>query len=254
MSLDVVKTTRGGSLSVPSIRTRLPNWPPKSIVDFTPATLFTAICARTISRVAGVDDVVFGRLVAGRAMAVAPPAETAEVDGSGGMATVAGPCNNFVPICVDDAARRSDLVRVVHEQLVDGMEHEGIGLHQMGIAPRPGFGFTVQYQNHQNMHRDDDVSLPDSAETRGPGIRFGWRHGQKEDRDEALFEDCVAIRAEPVELKDVETERIGGSAGEDGWDIIVSGPEWRMGVMKSVSEEITKIATENEIGAGDMLL
>ncbi|KAK1561756.1 uncharacterized protein LY79DRAFT_664208 [Colletotrichum navitas] len=245
VSLSATKT-RDGSLSIPSIRTRLPNWPPKSTNNVTPATLFTAICARTISRVAGVDNVVFGRLVAGRAMASATSSNSEEIAESGSMATVTGPRINFVPVCVEGAAYRIDIVDVIHKQLIDGMEHEGIGLPEMEFASRSGFGFTVQYQNHQNMQRED-LDLLKAADMGEPNIRFGWLHGQKEEKDEALFSDCIAIRAEPAELEHVETEGVVGSGGENGWDIIVSGPESRMGVMKGIAKEIIKIATDDRI-------
>ncbi|RYP09023.1 hypothetical protein DL764_001519 [Monosporascus ibericus] len=75
----------------------------------TPATIFTALCARVLSRVLGSWQVVFGRLVSGRV--IGPY-----------IGVVAGPYVNFVPLKVD-GSEGGDLVSIIQHQMAEDMAH-----------------------------------------------------------------------------------------------------------------------------------
>jgi hypothetical protein len=88
----------------------------------TPATIFTASCAITLSRIVGVNDVVFGRLVSGRAGL--PP----------GLQDLVGPCINTVPVrvrlssqlTIDDA-----MLATLQQQIVDATPYDAISFHDI---------------------------------------------------------------------------------------------------------------------------
>lgn len=88
----------------------------------TPATIFTASCAIMLSRIVGVNDVVFGRLVSGRASL--PP----------GLQDLVGPCINTVPVrvrlssqlTIDDA-----MLATLQQQIVDATPYDAISFHDI---------------------------------------------------------------------------------------------------------------------------
>ncbi|KAI1867208.1 uncharacterized protein JN550_007260 [Neoarthrinium moseri] len=210
--------------TVPSIRIGFPALPISK--STTAATIFTAICARAIAGVCATPDLVFGRLTSGRAM---DPA----------LSSVAGPCINFVPIRIDNTGR-TDIISTIQQQVAESMDYEGFGIDEICVSSnistprsrhpfkvRPGatpfFGFTVQYQNVEEMETTNAVSFAER------GFAFHWRPGN--DTAEALFKDCIAIRAEEAVKQDSTSE-------ERQLQVIISGPEWRMNVMQQLADEI----------------
>ncbi|KAK6866423.1 hypothetical protein PG995_002951 [Apiospora arundinis] len=111
----------------------------------TPASLFTFACASAFRRVAATDDVVFGRVVAGRASV------PTELQGA------VGPCLNRVPVRLQFApgGTRAELLASLQRQHIESLPHETVGLAEIVEtccvpACTPGtreFGCWVQYQN-----------------------------------------------------------------------------------------------------------
>ncbi|KAF3900220.1 hypothetical protein GY631_0170 [Trichophyton interdigitale] len=109
----------------------------------THASLFTFACAAALSHITGEPDVVFGRVVSGRAALGA------------NLVDVIGPCLNRVPVRVQCGAgrTRADSIAAVQRQYAEMVSHETVGLSDIvqnctgwpqNIAD---FGCWTQYQN-----------------------------------------------------------------------------------------------------------
>ncbi|KDB23154.1 hypothetical protein H109_04969 [Trichophyton interdigitale MR816] len=109
----------------------------------THASLFTFACAAALSHITGEPDVVFGRVVSGRAALGAD------------LVDVIGPCLNRVPVRVHCGAgrTRADSIAAVQRQYAEMVSHETVGLSDIvqnctgwpqNIAD---FGCWTQYQN-----------------------------------------------------------------------------------------------------------
>ncbi|EGE05754.1 hypothetical protein TEQG_04762 [Trichophyton equinum CBS 127.97] len=109
----------------------------------THASLFTFACAAALSHITGEPDVVFGRVVSGRAALGAD------------LVDVIGPCLNRVPVRVHCGAgrTRADIIAAVQRQYAEMVSYETVGLSDIvqnctgwpqNIAD---FGCWTQYQN-----------------------------------------------------------------------------------------------------------
>ncbi len=119
---------------------------PKAPPGITQASLFTLACASALSRLTGSPDVVFGRVVSGRA---AVPAV---------LQNVVGPCLNRVPVRVQNITGQTKTERLValQRQYVNSLPHETTGLSDIArhCVAASGwqretrdFGCWTQYQN-----------------------------------------------------------------------------------------------------------
>ncbi|KAI3326784.1 acetyl-CoA synthetase-like protein [Xylariaceae sp. AK1471] len=114
--------------------------------DYTPASYFTACCAKLLSRISKCCDVVFGRVVSGRS------ALDKEIEDTG------GPCTNTIPVRVEDAQSQvlDALARQIQQQLQDSVSHETVGfdeiLEHCVTWPEDSreFGMITKYQNIDN--------------------------------------------------------------------------------------------------------
>ncbi|KAI8633159.1 acetyl-CoA synthetase-like protein [Xylariaceae sp. FL1651] len=112
----------------------------------TPASYFTACCAKLLSRLSQRGDVVFGRVVSGRS-GLEPQLEN-----------TAGPCTNTIPVRVINAqgGALDTLASQIQQQFVDSASHETVGfdeiLEHCVTWPRETseFGMIVKYQNIDN--------------------------------------------------------------------------------------------------------
>lgn len=113
------------------------------VQNVTMASIFTTACAVTLGAVAGVSDVVFGRLVSGRAGLWAEDQD------------IVGPCMNVIPVRLR-LDQRNDVVSLsnkVQKQYVDSAPYEATGLDEIvqDCTPWPAstthFGAISQYQN-----------------------------------------------------------------------------------------------------------
>lgn len=115
----------------------------KKLQDVTPAHYFTAACAVMLARLTGSKDVLFGRLVSGRA---GLPAN---------LTNASGPCINTVPVraIFRDDTRVSQVLAQVVQQYVEGIAHEQVGFDDLKdkCASWPesvqNFGVVTKYQN-----------------------------------------------------------------------------------------------------------
>ncbi|KAJ5289222.1 nonribosomal peptide synthase [Penicillium angulare] len=134
--------------------------------DMTLATAFTAACACVIAGVTATSDVVFGRLITGRAVL-----EEA-------LQEVLGPCVNFVPVRVnfqEDDISLKFAQQVVHEQYARSLPYQTTGLGKAETDPRmTQFAFTVHYQAvndrptislNGSQSRLDFLELPEGYDT-----------------------------------------------------------------------------------------
>lgn len=113
----------------------------RSIIS--PATIFTTACAVAVMKRTGLNDVVLGRLVAGRA-SLSP--ESREV---------VGPCLNTIPLRVRSIGQKNDadIVQEVQRQCLDAIPYESTSFGDIvrectdwsGSVDR--FGCVVHYQN-----------------------------------------------------------------------------------------------------------
>lgn len=108
---------------------------------FTPATTFTAACARFLSQITNSSDVTFGRLVSGRAML---PVQ---------LRNTVGPCINIIPVRVNGDESSEQTRQSVHEQLIDSLPFDTIGtkevIEKCTDWPRHArsFGLITSYQD-----------------------------------------------------------------------------------------------------------
>jgi amino acid adenylation domain-containing protein len=93
----------------------------KSHHGATSATVFTVACAIMLGRVTRSNDVVFGRLVAGRA---GLPSDIQDI---------VGPCVNIVPVRVklDDGLTLSAMFAALQRQCIDATPHETVSLEEI---------------------------------------------------------------------------------------------------------------------------
>lgn len=116
---------------------------PRPPTGITQATLFTLACASTLSRLTNSTDVVFGRVVSGRANL--PTA----------LQTVIGPCLNRLPVRVQFTRPQTKTERLVtlQKQQTESLAYETTGLSEIArnCADWPSdtrdFGCWTQYQN-----------------------------------------------------------------------------------------------------------
>ncbi|KAB8255070.1 hypothetical protein BDV32DRAFT_154598 [Aspergillus pseudonomiae] len=109
----------------------------------TQASLFTLACAAALSRLTGSSDVIFGRVVSGRASV---PAE---------LQNVIGPCLNRLPVRVQFASGQTKMERLatLQKQQAQSLAHETMGLADIvkhctdWPADTKDFGCWIQYQN-----------------------------------------------------------------------------------------------------------
>ena len=119
----------------------------------TPATVFTTACAAMIAKITGLPDVVFGRLVSGRATL------------SSDFQNLVGPCINTIPVRVrfDRHQMMEDIVALVQSQYADGLPFETVGFDEMVTnctdwpKTTESFGLVTQYQNIDE-HPEAEVS------------------------------------------------------------------------------------------------
>ncbi|OQE26099.1 hypothetical protein PENFLA_c007G00417 [Penicillium flavigenum] len=116
---------------------------PKPPFGITQASLFTLACASALGRLTGSTDVVFGRVVSGRA---AVPDS---------LQKVVGPCLNRVPVRVQftSGQTKTERLAVLQKQQAGSIAHETIGLSDIvqhctdWPSDTKDFGCWVQYQN-----------------------------------------------------------------------------------------------------------
>jgi amino acid adenylation domain-containing protein len=116
---------------------------PKPPFGITQASFFTLACASALSRLTGSPDVVFGRVVSGRA--AVPVA----------LQNVVGPCLNRVPVRVQFASSQTKTERLIalQKQQAESLAHETVGLSDIvqhctdWPSSAKDFGCWVQYQN-----------------------------------------------------------------------------------------------------------
>ncbi|RHZ67355.1 uncharacterized protein CDV56_109100 [Aspergillus thermomutatus] len=116
---------------------------PKPPAGITQATLFTLACASTLSRLTNSTDVVFGRVVSGRA--TLPTA----------LQNVIGPCLNRLPVRVQFTRPQTKTERLIalQKQQAESLAYETTGLSEIArnCTDWPydtrEFGCWIQYQN-----------------------------------------------------------------------------------------------------------
>ncbi|KAI9835254.1 MAG: hypothetical protein M1819_002398 [Sarea resinae] len=116
---------------------------PNAPSGITQASLFTLACASALSYLTGSPDVVFGRVVCGRATVPAS------------LQDVVGPCLNRLPVRVHFASGQTKIERLVvlQKQYAESLAHETTGLldivkHCTDWPPNTkDFGCWTQYQN-----------------------------------------------------------------------------------------------------------
>lgn len=199
-----------------SLRKRFPLI--RTLESVTAATVFTAACAQALSNVTKQTDVIFGRLVSGRSSHLAA------------ASGVVGACINFVPVrvCFNDALSFSDAIQSVNNQFLDSMPYENIGLRGIaasctdgqgnatfasGVDEDLGFGFTVQYETH-----DEDPNVT----VLGQKLTLKWHTKPAE----SLYVGCVAVSARQ---------------DEEGLSVSVSGSESRIDAMRGVLDALEVI-------------
>ncbi|KAI0194210.1 acetyl-CoA synthetase-like protein [Astrocystis sublimbata] len=148
----------------------------------TPASYFTACCAKLLSRMSRCVDVVFGRVVSGRSGLPAQLEDTT------------GPCTNTIPVRVTNAqdGKLDALSREIQQQFTDSVSHETVGLDEMlkHCVAWPGatreFGMITKYQNIDNEPTLDIC-----------GRRTPWHYHMPE--EPVLLNDTLRITGVPVE-------------------------------------------------------
>jgi len=92
--------------------------PLPSMEEFTSATIFNAACALLLQSLTKSHDVIFGRITSGRA-GLDPE-----------LQYLMGPCANIIPtrVRLQENFRPSDALQLVHQQYLDSIEHETVGL------------------------------------------------------------------------------------------------------------------------------
>ncbi|KAJ4389992.1 hypothetical protein N0V93_007465 [Gnomoniopsis smithogilvyi] len=125
------------------------------------ATVFHAACAIALSRQFGQKQVVFGRLVTGRAMLPAT------------LQNVVGPTMTEVPMMVDFSANNgyqptvADVASHLQSQFVTDSEHETVGMMEIikectdwshsdsSSRPAKDFGWRTAFQQQEELEHDD---------------------------------------------------------------------------------------------------
>lgn len=124
----------------------------------TPAAIFTAACADMLHTITGSTDILFGRLVSGRA---GLPAD---------LQDVVGCCINVVPVRVrfspsgDQEDRgKEDIVTSVQNQYLQGIPYETVDYQE---EPWSGgvFGCTTQFQSINEQHLETEIEESCSIE------------------------------------------------------------------------------------------
>ncbi|KAA8646754.1 Nonribosomal peptide synthetases (NRPS) [Aspergillus tanneri] len=154
---------------------------PKTSNDFTPATIFIALCACTLAKMTESSDVVFGLVVSGRSSL--PP----------GLHGVIGPCLNVVPIRVHVPATESFACAIscVHEQRVQGLAFETSQFSDIAANSTDwpkgikDFGLVAQFQ---------DIDENPATEISGMSTKLYAHQGQ----EDLVDTDSVGILAKPV--------------------------------------------------------
>lgn len=116
---------------------------PTAPFGITHATLFTLACASALSQITGSPDVVFGRVVSGRAGVPAA------------LRDAVFPCLNRVPVRVQFTAdqNRTEQLAMLQRQQAESLAHETVGLCDIvahctdWARDTRDFGCLVQYQN-----------------------------------------------------------------------------------------------------------
>lgn len=139
---------------------------PKTPFGITQASLFTLACAFALSRLTGSQDVVFGRVVSGRATVPAS------------FANVVGPCLNRLPVRVQftSGQTKTERLATLQKQYTESLAHEMTGLSDIvkHCTDWPhdtiNFGCWTQYQN---VDEKPVVSLPGAIG--GLGSKEMWK-------------------------------------------------------------------------------
>ncbi|KAI8957437.1 acetyl-CoA synthetase-like protein [Daldinia sp. FL1419] len=126
---------------------------PKTPSGITQASLFTLACATVLSRLTGSQDVVFGRVVSGRASVPAS------------LHDVVGPCLNRIPIRIQFTPKqtKSEQLAALQKQYAESIAHETTGLLDIvkhctnWPQDTRDFGCWSQYQN---IDENPELDLP----------------------------------------------------------------------------------------------
>ncbi|KAI0882912.1 non-ribosomal peptide synthetase [Annulohypoxylon maeteangense] len=153
--------------------------------NITQATVFTTACALMLSKEAGLNDVVFGRIVSGRQGLPMT------------CQNVVGPCLNQVPVrvCIDRNGNQIELLREMQDQYLSSLPFETLGFDEIKKnctnwpEATTNYGCCIVYQNFDS-HPDSQVQ-----EQR---LQIGVLSRNYEAVDEGLVHDLViAGEAEP---------------------------------------------------------
>lgn len=164
-----------------SIRFKETVTPPQNYREYTPATIFTALCARMLAGITQSSDVVFGLVVSGRASL---PHE---------LLDVIGPCLNVVPIRLhlQEGDQFLSVLSSIHDQRLNGLAYETSQFNDIAehCTDWPNdtkdFGLVIQFQN---IDENPTTEIAGMSST----LCVYHRH------HEAPASDCVGIMAKPV--------------------------------------------------------
>ncbi|KAI9647878.1 hypothetical protein NHQ30_004266 [Ciborinia camelliae] len=139
---------------------------PQALSGITQSSLFTLACASALSHITGSLDVVFGRVVSGRA--TVPPS----------LQEVVGPCLNRLPLRVNLSRGHSKAKQLadLQKQSINSLPHETTGLSDIvkyctdWPSDTKEFGCWIQYQNV-----DENPSLKLPGATGGLKSKGWWR-------------------------------------------------------------------------------
>ncbi|KAI1181191.1 non-ribosomal peptide synthetase [Nemania sp. FL0916] len=120
--------------------------------SITPATIFSTACALMLAKETGSNDVLFGRIVAGR-QGLPFSCQNA-----------VGPCTNEVPIRarIDENASRKELLRQMQDQYLNSLPFETLGLEELKKnctnwpETTKKFGCCTVYQNF-DFHPESEM-------------------------------------------------------------------------------------------------
>ncbi|KAI1120342.1 non-ribosomal peptide synthetase [Nemania abortiva] len=162
----------------------------------TPATVFTAACALTLSKETGSKDVLFGRVVSGR--------QGLPI----GCQNICGPCTNEVPVRLrtDGNANPIELLREAQEQYLNSLPFETLGFDELkqnctdwpDATKNFGCGIAYQNLNHQPESEMQDqrvqmgVMLPDDQFANQPALHDLAMVGEPEPEGDRIQVTVVA--------------------------------------------------------------
>lgn len=204
------KTLRGSSMTKLPTNTSEPGVPtvlehiiplPTPHAGITQATFFTFACAAALGNLSGSDEIVFGRVVSGRAGVAAD------------LQRVIGPCLNRVPVHINLAVRQGESrltqLAALQKQYVKSIPHETLGLRDIVQHctdwPRDTkrFAFFAQYQNVDERLK---LSIP--------GVISAVNH--RDTWDVALAADFLEVFAIPEGTDGLKVRVIAGQGFGEG--------------------------------------